>query len=181
MVRRRFLSGLVAACVVSFGCGAALAQAASGGGMQMPKKAAPLSTSLTLIADGKTIKFSVADLKAMPQRTVIVHNEHTKADEKYTGPALSDLLAKAGFVENQTNHAKIVHSYIKAEGTDKYWVLYSAIEVEGSEHVGDVIVATSMDGKDLGADGDFKLVSTEDKKPQRWVRNLSVLTLKTAE
>jgi hypothetical protein len=44
-----------------------------------------------------------------------------------------------------------------------------------------VIVATSVDGKDLGADGELKLVSTEDKKPQRWVRNLTAISLKTVE
>ncbi len=54
-------------------------------------------------------------------------------------------------------------------------------EVEASEHDGDVLVATSMDGKSLGADGELKLVSTEDKKPQRWVRNLTAITLKSAE
>jgi hypothetical protein len=117
----------------------------------------------------------------MPQQTVIVHNEHTKVDEKYMGVAVSDLLAKAGFVADKTTQKKMLHSYLRAEGTDKYWVLYSATEVEGSEHNGDVIVATWMDGKGLGADGNFKLVSTEDKKPQRWVRNLTAITLKTAE
>lgn len=29
-----------------------------------------------------------------------------------------------------------------------------------------------MDGKKLGKDGAFKLVSTEEKRPARWVRNL---------
>jgi hypothetical protein len=161
----------------------AQAQAASGAmsGMAMAKPVAVPSTSLTVTVDAMTVTFYVAGLQGMPQKTVMVHNEHTKMDEKYTGVALSDLLAKANFVENPANHAKFVHSYIRAEGTDHYWVVYSAIEVEGSEHDGDVIVATSMDGKDLGADGNFKLVSTGDKKPQRWVRNLSAITLKSGE
>ena len=60
-------------------------------------------------------------------------------------------------------------------------MLYSLTEVEASEHDGDVLVATSMDGKGLGADGELKLISTEDKKPQRWVRNLTAITLKSAE
>ena len=44
--------------------------------------------------DGKAATLSVADLQAMPQKTVTVHNEHTKADESYTGVLLGDLLAK---------------------------------------------------------------------------------------
>jgi hypothetical protein len=44
-----------------------------------------------------------------------------------------------------------------------------------------VIVATSVDGHGLGADGQMKLISTEDAKPQRWVRNLTAITVKSAE
>jgi hypothetical protein len=145
------------------------------------KPPAPVSTSLTVTVNGKSTTLSVADLKAMPQKTVKVHNEHTKMDESYSGVALGDLLAKAGFVVEQATHRTMLRSYLQAEGTDKYWVLYSVTEVEGSEHEGDVIVATSMDGKGLGADGELKLISTGDKKPQRWVRNLSAITMKSAE
>jgi hypothetical protein len=117
----------------------------------------------------------------MPQKTVTVHNEHTKADESYTGVLLGDLLAKYGFPVGKTTQKKMLRSYLVAEGTDKYWVLYSVTEVEGSEHNGEVIVATSVGGKALGADGQFKLVDSGDKKPQRWVRNLNSITVKSAE
>jgi hypothetical protein len=161
----------------------ARAQAAAGAmaGMEMAKPQAPPSTSLTLTVDGKATTFSVADLKAMPQKTVSVHNEHTKADETYSGIPLGDLLAKAGFVVSNATHHEMLRSYLRVEGTDKYWVVYSVTEVEGSEHEGDVIVATSMNGKGLGADGELKLISTGDKKPQRWVRNLTAITMKSAE
>jgi hypothetical protein len=38
-----------------------------------------------------------------------------------------------------------------------------------------------MGGKPLGDDGQFKLVDTGDKKPQRWVRNLSSITVRMIE
>jgi hypothetical protein len=59
-----------------------------------------------------------------------------------------------------------------AEGTDKYSVLYALAEVDPSIHSGDVIVADSVDGQKLGKDGIFKMVSTEERRPARWVRNL---------
>jgi hypothetical protein len=141
----------------------------------------PPSTSLVLTVDGKATTLSVADLAAMSQKTVTVHNEHTKTDETYTGVLLGDLLAKYGFPVDKTTHRKMLRSYLVAEGIDKYWVLYSVTEIEGSEHNGNVIVATSMGGKPLGEDGQLKLVDSEDKKPQRWVRNLSAITVKSAE
>ncbi len=42
---------------------------------------------------------------------------------------------------------------------------------------GDVIVADSQDGQKLAKDGAFKMVSTEEKRPARWVRNLSQITV----
>jgi hypothetical protein len=142
---------------------------------------APASTSLTLTIDGKATTLTVADLQAMPQKTISVHNEHTKVDETYSGVLLGDLLAKYGLPVSQATHRKMLRSYLVAEGTDKYWVLYSVTEIEGSEHDGSVIVATSVNGKPLGEDGQLKLVDSGDKKPQRWVRNLTAITVKSAE
>jgi hypothetical protein len=176
---------LKSACAIAIciaGLGTAGAQtAAPMAAMETAKAPAPASTSLAVTVDGKTTTFSVADLKAMPQKTVTVHNEHTKTMESYSGVELGDVLAKAGFAVSTATHRTMLRSYLKIEGTDHYWVLYSVTEVEGSEHEGEVIVATSMDGKGLGADGELKLVSTEDKKPQRWVRNLMAIEIKSAE
>jgi len=150
-------------------------------GMAMPKPPAPLSNSVTLTVKEKATTFSVADLAAMSQKTVKVHNAHSNANESYTGVLLSDLLAQAGFVADTTTHQTMLHSIVRAEGTDKYWVVYSATEVEGAEHAGVVIVAISQDGHNLGADGNLKLISTDDKKPQRWVRNLTSIKFQAVQ
>jgi hypothetical protein len=163
---------------------AILAGNASLHGQTMPEhahaKAAP-STGLQLTVDDKTSTITLAELAAMPQKTVKVHNEHTKKDETYTGVAVGDLLAKYGFAVGQATHRTMLRSYLIAEGTDKYWVLYSVTEVEASEHDADVIVATGMDGGPLGDDGNLKLVASADKKPQRWVRNLAAIRLVTVK
>ena len=143
-----------------------------------PKAAPP--TALAVVVAGKSASFSVADLQGMAQKTVKVHNAHRDVDETYVGVLLTDVLAKAGAGDAGVGKP-LLRSYVKAEGTDRYWVLYSGIEIEGASHVGDVIVATSLDGKGLGENGAFMLVSTEDTKPQRWVRNLASVTLVKAE
>jgi hypothetical protein len=129
----------------------------------------------------KRLHFPLPTFRQCRKKTVTVHNEHLKIDETYTGVSLGDLLTKYGFPVDRSTHQKMLRSYIKAEGTDKYWVLYSVTEIEPSEHNADVIVATTLGGKPLGEDGQLKLVSTADKKPQRWVRNLSAITVKSAE
>ena len=168
---------LLTVLMCAAGSGSAAQAQGDMAGMQMAKPAAAPSTSLTVTVDGKTMTFSVANLSAMPQKTVKVHNAHNNSDETYTGVALGDVLTKAGFVVGKPAQREMLRSYVQAEGTDKYWVLYSLTEVEPSEHEGDVIVATGMNGAGLGADGQFKLVSSGDRKPQRWVRNLMAITV----
>jgi hypothetical protein len=56
-------------------------------------------------------------------------------------------------------------------------VLYALAEVDSSIHAGDVIVADSEDGQKLGKDGVLKMISTEEKRPARWVRNLRSISV----
>jgi hypothetical protein len=56
-------------------------------------------------------------------------------------------------------------------------VLYALAEVDPSIHAGDVIVADSVDEHKLEKDGAFKMISTEEKRPARWVRNLTSITV----
>jgi hypothetical protein len=173
---------LVSLCFAGVSAAEAHAQTVPTGVMAEHQHApAQPSTSLVLTLNGSATTLSLVELSAMPQTTITVHNEHTKVDETYSGVLLGALLAKYGLPVDKTTHQKMLRSYLVAEGTDKYWVLYSVTEIEGSEHNGTVIVATNMGGKSLGEDGQFKLINSEDKKPQRWVRNLSSISVRSAE
>lgn len=135
------------------------------------------STQLTVRGlDGKSITITPEELAAMPHKTVAVFNEHNKSNEKYSGVPLTELLAKVGVPLGEKVRGRLFMTAVVAEGTDRYSVLYSLAEVDASIHNGDVIVADSVDGQKLGKDGIFKLVSTEEKRPARWVRNLDVIS-----
>ncbi len=112
---------------------------------------------------------TVDELRALPQQTVMVTNGRSGKQESYGGVRVSDVLQKAGARLGK----ETLHGYLVAKGTDGYWVLYSGEEISPTLHSGDVLVATAVNGEPLGADGAVKLVSSEDKKPERWVRNLT--------
>ena len=137
------------------------------------------SSALTLTVGGISHQLSPAALAAMPQSHLTVHNTHTNRDEDYVGVSLSDLLASAGLPFSKDHQPTYLHSYIRAQGTDFYFVLYSATEAQPDLNSSAVLIATRLDGHDLGPDGAFKLVSSSDKRPARWVRNLVSLTLVT--
>src|ERR1700721_1362560 len=62
----------------------------------------------------------VSDLKAMPRTTVAVHNEHSKADETYSGVRLADVLTKIGAPLGKDLRGPALSAYLIASGTDGY-------------------------------------------------------------
>jgi Oxidoreductase molybdopterin binding domain len=140
------------------------------------------STQLTIRTyEGKTLTLSPTELAALPHKSVVVFNAHNKANETYSGVPLADLLSKAGVPLGESVRGKLFMTGIVAEGTDNYGVLYSLAEVDPSIHTGDVIVADMLDGKKLEKDGAFKMVSSEERRPARWVRNLTAISVVKVE
>ena len=136
------------------------------------------STQLKITGlDGKSITLSPEEFAALPHKTVSVFNSHSKATEKYSGVPLADLLAKVGVPLGEQVKGKLFLTGIVAEGTDNYDVLYTLAEADPSIHAGEVLVADSVDDHKLDKDGAFKVVSTEEKRPARWVRNLASITV----
>ena len=76
-------------------------------------------------------------------------------------------------------HGAFFMTGIIAEGTDGYKFLYSIAEVDPTVHTGRILVADTLDGKPIAANGAFKMISTEEKRPARWMRNLNKISVIT--
>jgi hypothetical protein len=142
----------------------------------------PSPEGLELVSkDHAALTLKLADLKAMPQLTVTVHNPHTDADEAYSGVRVADLLTKVDAPLGKELRGEAMADYVIATGSDGYKAVLALGEVDPSFHPGDVIVADAMDGKPLDAhNGPLKLVVSEDKRPARCVRNLVRIELRSA-
>jgi hypothetical protein len=149
---------------------------------QMEHSAPSPSTHLTIKTyEGKTLTLSPEELAALPHKSVSVFNAHSKANETYSGVPLADLLSKVGVPLGESVRGKVFLTGVVASGVDGYGVLYSLAEVDPSIHTGDVIVADTVDGKKLDKDGAFKMVSSEERRPARWVRNLALISVVKVE
>jgi hypothetical protein len=165
------IMGLLLACTAVGQQGAAAAQAAQQNSLQFTPS--PGKASLGIAA---------SELQGMPRKTVVVHNPHTNANEKYEGVELSELLTKYGAPLGKQLRGPALAYYIVATGSDGYKAVFSLAEVDPTFHPGDVLVVDSMDGKPLDAHtGPFRLVATEDQRPARGVRNLVSLEVKAAQ
>ena len=145
-------------------------------GRTMPAQAAgPLKISF----GEKSAEWTPEQLAVLPHTSVQVYNSHSKANETYAGVPLIDLLTKVGVPE--TPEGKDQRLYLIVAGSDGYEVVYSIGEVTPKTHDAVVIVADSKDGRPLGSNGPFMIVATRDLSPSRWVRNLVVIRVMTAE
>jgi hypothetical protein len=147
-------------------------------GMQMSKSAV-LSTALTITFGDKSATWSPDALAALPHVSLTAFNEHAKANQTYSGVPIIALLKPLGVPDKP--HGKDLRLYLLAEGADGYGVVFAVAEVNPDIHAESAIVADSMDGKPLGDDGAFKLVLEGEKRPARWVRNLSTIKVKSAD
>jgi hypothetical protein len=147
-------------------------------GMDMKKSAPSTELMLTGLA-GKTKTLTPADLKAMPHVTVSVHNAHNNKDESYSGVPVKDLLALVEPAKGEGPKTSANMTVVVATATDNFHVAVTLCDTNPECRNGQTIVADTLDGSPIASDGAFKLVLTEDKKPARWARNLSSLTVKS--
>jgi hypothetical protein len=150
-----------------------------GMGMEHMGKPAVPAGPLKVSFGDKSAEWTPATLAALPHKTITVFNEHAKANQSYSGVALIDLLKPLGVPDKP--HGKDLRLYLAAVGSDGYEAVYAVAEANPDVHDGAVIVADAMDGKALADDGPLKLVSTDEKRPARWVRNLVAIRVLAAE
>ncbi len=134
---------------------------------------------LKITYNGKSEKWTPATLAALPHSTMTVFNAHAKANQTYSGVPLVTLLKRVGVPESP--HGKDFRLYIVATGSDGYEVVYSLGEVAPEIHDGTTLVADTADGKPLGDSGPLQLVTTGEKHPARWVRNLASIRVLSIE
>jgi hypothetical protein len=138
------------------------------------------SKTLTISFRGVATQLTLTDLVNLPQVTLTVRDGHTGKDVTFTGPLVSDVLAKAGLVGSEETHQLILHSTVVATGADGYYVIYSAAELE-PRFAGNKSIIAVMRGELPNTEGGLiQLVNSTDTKPARWVKglaNLNVMTL----
>ncbi len=142
-------------------------------------KLAPPAGPLVITFGDKSATWTAATLAALPHKTVTVHNEHTKADETYSGVLLIDLLKPLGV--HDSPRGKDLRLYVVAAGSDGYEAVYSIGEVTPEVNNATVMVADTENGAALKDDGPLKLIATNEKRPARWVRNLVAIRVLAAE
>lgn len=137
---------------------------------------------LTISGDGiQPLEFTKADLTKMPRLSLDVSDPHSGENRHYEGVRLSDLLAKAAVPLGDKLKGKALATYVLAQATDGYAVVFSLAELDPAVNDNRIIVADTMDGKQLDQQqGPFRVVVPGEKRPARWIRMVILLKVLNA-
>ncbi|MGH3849844.1 MAG: molybdopterin-dependent oxidoreductase [Pseudonocardiaceae bacterium] len=119
------------------------------------------------------LRLDVADLRALPSRTVAVTFQADSGVEHhvYVGPRLVDVLAKAGPQFDPTIKNDKLRYFVSVSASDGYRALVAYSEIDPDLEAKNVLLATSEDGRSLDADGP-RLVVPGDSHGGRYVTNV---------
>jgi DMSO/TMAO reductase YedYZ molybdopterin-dependent catalytic subunit len=142
--------------------------------------AAAPETPATLVVKGaakQELQLGIADLKRMVRQKVTAKG-HDGNTHVYEGVTLAAILGNAGAPQAGDLRGASMALCLVAEGGDGYRAAFSLAELDADFAAEVVLVADTVDGKEIGADqGPLRLVVPGDKRQGRWVRMLKKLSV----
>ena len=142
---------------------------------QSAASAAP--ASLTLVGlDGRARSVSPADFARLTRHDTTVSAHEVSG--RYSGVALTDLLALVNAPLSDSLRGRSLATYVIAEASDGYRVLFSIAELDAKFTDRVVILADRKDGQPLSAaEGPYRLIVPGEKRPARWARQVIRISL----
>lgn len=141
-------------------------------------QAVPAPAPATLRLEGLVTTprtLTAAEIAALPHR----EQATTEKDGKkhvYRGVALRDVLHLAGAPAGKAIHGPVLAEAVLATAADGYQAVFALPEIDADFSPQTILLADSRDGQPLPAhDGPYQLVVPLEKKPARWVRQLTGL------
>ncbi len=125
-------------------------------------------------ADGATVTLTAAQIANAAHVTVNA-SDHS-AEAQFEGVPLSTLLSLAGIQLGDAMRGPRMTEALLVEAADGYKVVFALAEADTAFATREIILADKRDGKLLDAkEGPLRIVAPGDKRPARWVRQVTTL------
>jgi hypothetical protein len=149
---------------------------------QAPASEARALPTLTVRGEGvQSLRLGAADLAGMPRRSVKVKDREGQ-EAVYDGVSLADILRKAGVKQGHDFRGELLATYLLAEASDGYRVVFALPELDPAFTDRVVVLADRKDGKPLNdREGPLRIVVPDEKRPARWIRQVVSLTIRRCE
>jgi hypothetical protein len=140
--------------------------------------AAPAAAQTLTItaADGHATTLSAAQIAAAPHVNVTADDHGTPA--KFEGVPLAAILTTAGIQLGDSLRGPRLAEVVFVTAADGYKVAFALAEADPAFAAREIILADKRDGKLLGPkEGPFRIVAPGDKRPARWIRQVTELKI----
>jgi len=127
-------------------------------------------------AEGHSSTLTAAQIANLPHVKVDTSDHDTPT--QFEGVPLSSVLSSAGIQLGDALRGPRLAEALLAEAADGYKVVFALAEVDSAFAPREIILADKRDGKALDAkQGPFRVVAPGDKRPARWVRQVTELKI----
>ena len=127
------------------------------------------------------LQLSPADLAKM-RRVEVRAADRDGKEHRYSGVPLSDILQQAGVTMGPQLRGENMAKYLLVKSADGYEVVFSLPELDSAFTDRVIILADQADGAPLPANkGPFRLVVPGEKKPARWIWQVTTLAVRFAK
>jgi hypothetical protein len=123
-------------------------------------------------ADGTVTTLTAAQIAALPHVSVSVKDHETPA--QFDGVSLAAVLKLAGVVSEDKMKGPQLTQALLIEAADGYKVVFALAEIDPDFATREILLADKRDGKPLDdKHGPFQIVAPGDKRPARWIRQVT--------
>lgn len=130
---------------------------------------------------GPARPLAATELARLPRHTQAAKDKAGKT-HRYAGVALADLLPLLGAPQGKAIHGDALAQVVLVSGTDGYQVVFALPELDPTFAAQTVLLADRCDGQPLPtASGPYQIIVPSEKRPTRWVRQVTRLQLLTVK
>ena len=129
----------------------------------------------------RTLKLTAADLAKLPRQTVRA-KDHDGKEATFEGMELGEVLKLAGVQFGEHMKGKSLALFLTVDAADNYRAVFALPELDHAFTDRVILLADKRDGKPLAAsEGPLRIVVPDEKRQARWVRQVSILTIRRAQ
>ncbi|HEY2582327.1 MAG TPA: molybdopterin-dependent oxidoreductase, partial [Mucilaginibacter sp.] len=127
------------------------------------------------------LDLKLSDLQQYPQ-TEVTRKDRDGKDHTYSGVILSAILQKAGVTLGKDLRGENLTKFVLIEASDGYQVVFALAELDKDFTDRTIILASTVDGKPLlPADGPFRMIVQDEKKPARCIKQVTNIKVQFAK
>ena len=133
---------------------------------------------LKVISSDRTLAFTAAEFTALPRTELTVTDPHSKAERRFSGVAVRELLARADAPLGEKLRGPALALAVIARAKDGYAVVFALADFDESYSSRTLLLADTEDGQPLAENSaPLRLIAPGEKKAGRWARMITSLEI----